>query len=70
VSKIYQRKLARVQDERDTAEETVAYARDNWYTKSLFNEAGFDGRTLDGILQLAESRLVAGAKIVAYRHEE
>jgi len=55
VSKIYQRKLARVQDERDTAEETVAYARDNWYTKSLFNEAGFDGRTLDSILQLAES---------------
>lgn len=56
MSKIYQRKLQRVQDERDTAQEAVAYVRDNWYAKSIFNESGFiKGRTVDEIAQLAKS---------------
>lgn len=56
MSRVYQRMLARVQDERDVAEEAVAYVRDNWYAKSIFDEAGFiEGRTLHEILQLAES---------------
>ena len=56
MSRIYQRKLAGVQDERDVAEEAVAYVRDNWYSKSIFDEAGFiEGRTLHEIMQLVES---------------
>lgn len=55
MSIIYKRKLARIQDERDTAAETVAYVRDNWYTKSLFNEAIFKGGTHTRLYQLAEN---------------
>lgn len=56
MSKIYKNKLQRVQEEQDTAQEAVAYIRNNWYAKSIFNEAGFiEGRTLDEISQLAES---------------
>ena len=56
MSRVYQRKLAGVQDERDVAEEAAAYVRDNWYSKSIFDEAGFiEGRTLNEILQLIKS---------------
>jgi len=55
VSKIYQRRLIRLQDERETALELVSFVHDNWYTKSFFNEAAFRGRTLAEIARLAES---------------
>lgn len=53
MSKVYQRTLVRVQDERDVAEEVAAYVRDNWYSKSIFDEPGFiEGATLHSVLQL------------------
>jgi len=56
LSKFYQRSLQRVQDERDTAIEIVAYVRNNWYSKSLFDEAGFQlGRSLNDTIQLGEN---------------
>jgi len=56
VSRVYQRTLARVQDERDVAEEVTAYVRDNWYSKSIFDEAGFiEGATLHSVLQLLDT---------------
>ena len=55
MSELYQRRLIRLQDERETALELVSFVHDNWCSKSFFNEAAFQGRTLAEVARLAES---------------
>jgi len=55
VRKLYQRRLIRLQDERETALELVSFVHDNWYSQSFFNEAAFRGRTLADVTRLAEN---------------
>ena len=56
MSEIYRRRLIRIQDERDAAQDALAYIQENWHKNSIFNEKRFvEGSSLHDVTHLAEN---------------
>ncbi len=55
MSEVYRRRLVRIREERDTAQEVVAYVRSQWCSDSIFDVAGFETINREKVISLAEN---------------